>query len=354
LPLFALASAFAVDAARGTAAAQQFRVGGAIQNDAAYDAGLRQGYGSGFRRGDAYGGYPGIYGYESPIGGYMRGYADVVSSVTQGMIDEQQSKLVGEQVKQAQIDTRRKQFDEWLYERDKRPTVEDDRERQRIETIRRARNDPPADEIWSGVALNTILTAIQQQIAQQIQGPTIPVEANVVGRINVTSGTVTGSVGLLRDGGKLTWPAVLQRPPFAEDRQQLDQLARQAYEQAQSGPANGDTVDAMNSALRNMNGEISRQIANLTPNDYSRAKSYLRELEGTVRMLQDPSVANYLTKRWAAKGNTVGEVVDNMTNQGLKFAAATHGDEPAYTAMYRAMVAYLQWNPARPWDTMTK
>jgi hypothetical protein len=347
----------ALDEVRSSAHAQ-FRVGGTLQNQSAYDIGARRNFSAGFNRGDIYGPYGGFYpGWgESPIGGYMRGYADVISSLTQGMIDEQQSRMVREQVNQAKIDTRRKQYDEWLYERNTMPTVEDDRERQRIENIRRARNDPPPSEIWSGHALNQLLTAIQQQAAQNVRGPTIPVAPDVVNRINVSSGTATGTgtIGMLRDGGTLTWPAVLQRPAFDEQRKRLDDLAARAYEEAKSGPAKGETVDGMTEVANQLTSEISRQIANLTPTDFSRARSFVRELESTINMLQNPNVANYVTRKWAAKGSTIGEVVDNMTAQGLRFAAATRGDEGAYNAMYNGMAAYLQWDPSRSWDTMTK
>lgn len=334
----------------------QFRVGGVMQANTAYDATLRRGLNAGFNRPYADGAYGGFYpGYgESPIGGYMRGYADVISSVTQGMIDEQQSRMMAEQIKQVKVDTRRKQFDEWLYERNAMPTVEDDRERRRIEDIRRARNNPPSHEIWSGQALNELLTAIQQQDARNVRGPTVQVSPETVSHINVNASGSTGTIGLLRDGGKLTWPAVLQRPAFEDQRKQIDSLARKAYQQAQAGPAPGDVIDGMTEAVNKLNDTIGAQIHSLTPTDYSRAKSYVREIESTIKMLQDPNVGNYLSKKWAVKGGTVGEVVDNMTSQGLRFAPATHGDEPAYNTMYRGMVAYLQWDQSRPWDMATK
>jgi hypothetical protein len=65
-------------------------------------------------------------------------------------------------------------------------------------------------------------------------------------------------------------------------------------------------------------------------------------------------VANYITRKWAPKGNTVGEVVNEVNRQGLKFALAVDGDQAAYVAMYRGMVAYLNWDASRPWDTLTK
>jgi hypothetical protein len=338
-----------------TAAHAQFRVGGALQNEMAFNAGARRGFNAGFNRADVFGPYGGGFypGWgESPIGGYMRGYADVISSVSQGMIDEQQSFLMRQQVQQAKIETRRKQFDEWLYER---PTVEDDRERARIESIRRARNNPPPNEIWSGQAMNEILQAIQQQAARNVRGPTIPVGPDIVNRVNVSAqGSDGGSIGLLRDGGKLTWPTVLQRSAFDDQRKRLDELAVRAYSQAKNGPPPGDTIDAMQTAANQLNDEISRQISQLTPTDYSRAKSFLREVERTIRMLQDPNVAKYLNQTWAARGNTVGEVVDNMTAQGLRFAPANKGDEGAYNALFNGLVAYLQWDPSRSWDTLTK
>ena len=42
----------------------------------------------------------------------------------------------------------------------------------------------------------------------------VPLSPDLVRHINVTSGTFVGSVGLLRDGGKLDWPHVLQRSVF--------------------------------------------------------------------------------------------------------------------------------------------
>ena len=57
-----------------------------------------------------------------------------------------------EQVRQGRIDNRRRSFDEYLYERERRPSQEDERERARLENLRRSRNDPPITEIWSGLA----------------------------------------------------------------------------------------------------------------------------------------------------------------------------------------------------------
>jgi len=36
----------------------------------------------------------------------------------------------------------------------------------------------------------------------------------------------------------------------------------------------------------------------------------------------------------------VAQLVDDMTRNGLKFAPANPGDEPAYTALYQSMLSY--------------
>src|SRR5260370_10967449 len=117
---------------------------------------------------------------------------------------------MGEQTKQASIVTRRKNFDENLYERAKAPTLEDERERARMETLRRSRNDPPITEIWSGKALNDLLQGIQQQLARQVQGPTVPLDESILSHINVTGSQAGGSLGMLRRDGRLDWPVTFQ------------------------------------------------------------------------------------------------------------------------------------------------
>ena len=353
----------ALGLSRAPVPAQQFRAIPAVPNPAAYQAGAARGalygYGAGFRSGaiaDAYYG-AGAYSpyYYNPYGGFMSGVADVNSSIYQGMIQQEQAGVVREQKKQAQIDTRRKSFDEWLYERDARPTVEDERERARIENIRRSRNDPPLNEIWSGTALNRLLVAIQQMIAQKGPGPSVPLDTDLLKRINVTSGGVSGNIGLLRDGGKLRWPVALQDTPYDEDRKALDDLARTAYQQAAAGNVTAATIRGMTQAVDRLDALLTDHVADMTPGQYGPAKGFLRELKTTIRGLQDPNVANYASQKWAARGNSVFELVDEMTRLGLKFAPATRGDEGAYVAVHAAMVAYYSGpDPSKPWDPLAK
>jgi hypothetical protein len=345
---------------RGYPGSGNFRAAPNLANQATFNAGAtsgaQAGLAAGFRQGQLNSAYygPSYYGpYSDPLGGFTSGIADCVSAWGNTLIQEQQARALQEQNKQMKIDTRRKNFDEYLYERDAAPTVEDDRERQRIENVRRSRNDPPRNEIVSGIALNTLLGALQKMHAQHVRGPTVLIDESTRTHLNLTSGETTGSVGLLRNGGKLQWPAALQEDIFAADRKRLDELTPLAYKQAESGPVQGAVLREMKDAVKNIHATISRNIAEITPGDYSKAKSYLRQIEGAINALQDPNVSNFVSRKWSVQAGTVGDMVVQLTQQGLKFAPATPGDEPAYMAIHSGMVEYYSL-PSRPWDPTAK
>jgi hypothetical protein len=270
------------------------------------------------------------------------------------MLAPQPNSIQRERVLQAKIDTRRKQVDETLYERAVLPTQEDDRERQRIERVRRSRNDATLTEIWSGDALNVLLDAIQKQQAQHIRRADIPLEPDVVRHLNVTSGAQGGgSIGILRDSGKISWPLVLRRGAYGANRDKVDQAAYNAYRQAESGPVDADLLEALTKGIDALSAQLKENVSDIPPSDYIAAKHFLNDLEGTAKVLQDPKVSNYLTGKWSAKGNTVAELCTNMARQGLRFAPATNNDEEAYVAVQRAMMAYVA-PPDRSWDPLAK
>jgi hypothetical protein len=291
--------------------------------------------------------------YKGPYGGYLSGAADVINSQGQFMTSQQQAYLTREQVKQASIESRRKAFDENLYERAKRPTLEDERERARIENLRRSRNDPPITEIWSGKALNDLLLAIQQQFNRKIEGPNVPLEESVVRHINVTGSQTGGSLGLLRQDGRLEWPLTLRTAPFKSEREKLDQLCYTAYKQAASNSVDADTIQGMVGAVDAMTAQLKRNVDDISANDYIKAKRFLNELNDTINILQDPNVGKYVNQTWVARGSTVGDLTREMTRQGLKFARATAADQAAYVALHSGMVAYYVL-PDQPWDPKAK
>jgi hypothetical protein len=366
LPLLALAGLVALvgpgPAARAQSTSSGFRVVPTPTYQSPYNMGGA--WGVGYSPGQAFQTVPvlspyapwGYYNvYPDPYGGGLSGAADAINAQGQFEVQFQQSRLLNQEVERSKIDTRHKQWEEWLYERNVRPTVEDERERQRIENLRRARNNPPFAEIWSGQALNDLLLAVQQQQAKTGPGPSVPLDPEVLQHINVTSGTTPGGAGLLKDGGRLQWPLVLRKPFFEADRKRLEELMAQAVGQARSGQVDADTLEEMQKHIGSLRAEVRAHLDDITPSDDVRAKRYLNELDNAVRALQDPDVAKYLSGKWAARGNTVGDLVAEMARQGLKFAPAVAGDEAAYNALHHALVTYYAGpESSRTWDALAK
>jgi hypothetical protein len=299
---------------------------------------------------------PDPYAYAQSIyPNYLSGAADVIDSQGQMMVSQQQAYLMKEQVRSARIDNRRKSLDESLYERAVTPTTEDERERQRIENIRRARNDPPPTEIWSGQALNSLLGAIQQQLAKRIPGPEVPLNPEMLRQINVVSGAGGGSLGLMKDGGRVKWPLALKASDFDAERAQVDDLAAKAFKQAEYGSVDSDLILTMRNTVDKLQREMRKNVAEITPNDYVAGKRFLNELDSTVKALQDANVSNYAKGAWSARGRDVAELAANMQQQGLRFGPAVQGEEPAYTALHGAMAAYYAGpTVARGWDPLAK
>ena len=287
-------------------------------------------------------GFPGYYGpIQSPAGSYLSGAADVIGAQGQFIQDFYQGKLTREQVRSAQLDNRRRNVDEWLYERAVLPTPEEERERARQEFLRRSLNNPPETEIWAGQALNNLLADIQRMRASRIEGPTVTLTPDITRHINVTTGATPGSVGVLRNGGKLTWPLWLRGATFRENRDKMDAIAAKVYQGAtSSGGVDADVLNAMGETLDKLRADLSATIRDAPSNQFIAARRHLNELNDTFRTLQDPASAQYFDRSWLDQGSTVGELVDNVTKRGLRFAPATGTDRAAYTALHSALVEY--------------
>jgi hypothetical protein len=57
-------------------------------------------------------------------------------------------------------------------------------------------------------------------------------------------------------------------------------------------------------------------------------------------VLKQDDVARFFKPAWTPQGPTVADLVRQMTQQGLRFAAATSGGESYYTVLYRSLVDY--------------
>jgi hypothetical protein len=321
--------------------AQPLLVQPAAQTQATYPqppamAGYNPGYYPGY-----YPGYPGYYpGYYSPTGAALNGIANVTAATGQYYQQTQQARQTNEQVFSAQIDNRKKLLEERRYEKSLIPDPEDVRMQDRARELRRARNDPPSTEIWDGSAFNALLTNIQRVQLTGLRGPAVPLDPDQVRQLNLTTGVTSGNVGLLKDGGTFQWPLPLKNKRFEDERKKIDELGPRIVREATSGQISDESLSGFGDAITGLREAVDGAVQDLSPNQWVQASRYVNDLKGTWRALQDPNVANQFNGKYQARGNTVAELVEMMTKNGLKFAAATPGGRPAYTALYYSFNAY--------------
>ncbi len=278
------------------------------------------------------------------FGGYMQGAANVTVANSQYQLTTQQARIVREQANREAILTRRSTQDQMEYERARwLERIDPDTQRQKDQerALRRSLNDPPSAEIWSGDALNALFKDIQNAESAGVRAPSVPLDPEWLAHINLTTGTTsTAGVGMLKDLTRFNWPLVLKKSAFEGDRKQIEAMTRQAVSQAPSGNIDADLLDKLNEAVGNMEEHAKNMAQDMTPTQIVQSTRYLHELKDSLKVLQDPNVANYFNNKWQARGSTVAELVANMTSQGLRFAPAAAGDEPSYTSLHRAMVTY--------------
>jgi hypothetical protein len=279
--------------------------------------------------------------YTDPYGGPLQGLAALTLADGQYLISVQRARQDLERAQQARIDTRRKLFDEIRYERMNTPTAEELRIKDIQTALMRARNDPPLTEIFNGDTLNRLFNHLATQQGKGIKGPHVVLDDEILKHINLTTGT-GGNVGLLKADGKLTWPLPLQAPQYDAQRSIINANIAKAVEAVKyNNPVDRSTMKPLRDALDDLRRSLDLNIAAVSPSEYLESTRYLNMLDDAYKALQDPNVGNFFNQKWAPKGRTVAELVDNMAQvQGLKFAPATPGDEPYYNALYRALLTY--------------
>jgi hypothetical protein len=290
-----------------------------------------------------YGPY-GPYGYPYdpyPFSGMLQGAAAVTNANGEYLNQVQQARLTQSQADQSKLDLQRRINDERRYERQQSiRSQEDERQYARISTLEGSRYGTPGPQIWSGSAPNILLADIQQIQSQSgLRGPTIPLDPGVLQNINVMRPGDVAGVGTLRNG-KLQWPFALTDDRFTAERQRINDLAPVVVRYAADGTMDAGRLREMIAAVAALKNGINDAVHDLTPDQYIESMRYANQLGKDVQTLTQPGVQNFFSGKWQARGNTVGELVDYMSREGLRFAPATPGNEGYYTSLHQQLVAY--------------
>ncbi len=283
--------------------------------------------------------YPGYGGfYPGRQGGYLWGSSQVMNSYGGLIQSNEQSRILREQANQAKIDTKRKAFDERAYERANTPTFTEEMSKVDAQILSRILRKPTNTEVTSGKAQNIIMPYLQGLANRGIQGPPIVLDPAQVQQLNVTSGSSEAGLGLLKQIDHVEWPLILRGPA----QEKLAGELTTATDAAIKGKLDFATYKNVTKGVTEMKDDLKKKFyaEEIDGGTYLTGKRFLESLEGSVGQLQQPGAGKFLSGATAARGRTVQELVQNMSSQGLKFAPATPGSEPAYYALYNAMVSY--------------
>jgi hypothetical protein len=210
-------------------------------------------------------------------------------------------------------------------------TPEEQKEFQRKINLVKSQTGASTTTVWSAADVNVLLDDLKAH--PDWSGGEVALSEDVVGHINIVPSKGEGNAGLLRIG---SWPELLQRPAFKEERERIESLIPDLIRQAKAGKVYEANVEALDLSLDFMKGQLAGMIRDVPAPQYIRAKRFLADLQSGANVLHRPDPGLYFTPTY----KNVGELVKYMAKNDLRFAPAVPGDEAAYLALYRALAIY--------------
>jgi hypothetical protein len=281
--------------------------------------------------------YPGGY-YPGAVGGALMGQADVIRASGDLMVQQQQARIVQQQAKQAALDTKKKSFEQMMWEKAHTATLTETLKYESGLQAARLMSSPTPAEITNAKTLNAMLDLIKGMAVKGAYGPPIPLDPYQLKQLNVTVGKEGINVGMLKEP-KLTWPLCLQS---ARQKDKISTLLMTATSQAAMGALDAKLYKDLNVQIAAMNEDLRKQFhkEEIDGGEFLDGRRFIDGLTTNVKSLRDPTAQRMLEGSYAAKGRNVQELTSYMIQQGLAFAPANPGSEAAYQAIHDAFVAY--------------
>lgn len=243
----------------------------------------------------------------------------------------------------------RKAFDRWALDRDQQLSANEAQRKQ--EDLKRSLGNPSSGDLSSGIALNAIIDALEGSVDKLKTVHSTAVDGAFLTRLNFTRGS--GSVGLLRNGGKIEWPAVYAKLTPADDvakmQAQVERFLQQAYSQvSETGKGDAEVLKNLALSISSLTELSSAGAKSLTFGENVDVKRFLKSLEDSVAFLKQPDAADWLPGKQKVNPQTVAELAQTMIEKKVRFAPAVVGNDYAYATMHRALVTlYGQVNPVQ-------
>lgn len=285
-------------------------------------------------------------GYSNPAVGpgvTLMGTADVMRAYGTVITSQEQARMMREDYYQKKLETKRKKFDLDMYIKANTPSVQEENERIAKLQLRRIQNNSNPAEIVDGRALNFLLDDIAKHPGKTPISE-IPLDENLLSQVNVQPNSKGHSLGLLRNGGKLTWPTALVEMIPPDVRKDMSARAQALAQSAIAGKEpDVNSIRDLNVRIEQAQAQLLKKANDFSTPEYTRATRFLNELQSAVRSISSGEAAAQVQfQQMVANGkiNNLAELVRVMVGRGWRFGPAGPTDEGAYRALYSALVSY--------------
>ena len=284
--------------------------------------------------------YGGGY-YPGAVGGALQGQAAVINA--QGEYNIQTQKAYQEQQKayQAKIETKRKSFDEMMYEKANKATLTEDLSYTEQLRLQRMMTSPMPAEITSGQTLNAMMPMIIKLSMKGTSGPPVSIDQDELRHVNTTIAQTGANLGMLMGGGSnLNWPLPLRGPK----QQKIAKELPAAVAKTKAGTLDQKEYRNLTVQLAALNEDLRTQFhkEEIDGGEFLEAQRFLGSLTQSVKALTQPTSQRFLDGSYAATGRTVPELAANMTKNGTTFTACNPGEEAVYYDLHNRFVYYTQ------------
>lgn len=279
------------------------------------------------------------YNPNNTTGAALSGAADVARSYGDVINAQEKARIEREKANQAKLDTKKQAFDLMLYEKANTPTYTETLTKEKQQILNRLMNFPTKSEVADGATLNTMLPLLQSLSSSGAPGPPVPIPQSMVNELNI-SNSGTASIGMLRDGGRVDWPVAIK----GKYQQSLDKLLPEAYAAAGKGTLTPKLMKSVRTEMDALRQDMRDQLQKdeIDSSSYIQCIEFYNALQSSINALERPDARKQIAGSYSPRARNVQELVDFMTDNGVKFAPATPGNENAYQVVHDAFVRYAR------------
>ncbi len=196
----------------------------------------------------------------------------------------------------------------------------------------RLRNDPDHLDLTRGDALNSMLKDLLDPkiiSPSSFRDPALKVSIPVqsVRAIPFLFAPANATFSMKRLTAFETWPTMLRDKPYVLHRKSVERAYARAMDELVAGKISTRAIADLDASINQL--EVVADDGNAKSRDrlYNDAKAHIRTLRDAVELLKDRRLQQIVAELDRYAGTTVGDLVEFMRRNNLRFGSADIGDE---------------------------